>query len=65
MRSADIAYLLSVLDCYEGPYKRKRQVRKELQDYYDRTRKSKAKAISIRVTTQHSEAAASEKKGHS
>ena len=56
MKSGDLAYLLAVLENDEGPYKRKLQVQKEIQGHYDAARKSKA--ILIRVTTQHGEAAA-------
>ena len=62
MKSGDLAYLLAVLENDEGTYKRKLQVQKEIQGHYDAARKSKAKAIIIRVTTQHGEAAAAARK---
>lgn len=61
MRSADIAFLMSMIDLDPGNYPRKRQVLEELQRKYGAIRSAKTKVVSIRISTQWAEARAVER----
>ena len=61
MRSADIAFLMAMIDLDPGSYPRKKQVLEELQRKYGAVRSAKTKVISIRVSTQWAEARAAER----
>lgn len=61
MRSADIAFLMAMIDLDPGKYPRKKQVLQELQRKYGAIRSAKTKVVSIRVSTQWAEARAAER----
>ena len=56
MKSSDLAWLLTIIELSSAPYKRKDSVREEIQRKYDTSRRTKQRAITIRITTQHGEA---------